>query len=291
MKNKISFSINGEFVTKLAREKLFQEKDIAYAISLLDACTKTDELTDDERMLIILKILNGDAQINGVYPEDSYGVEILNDKQVTSDNTVFQIAKILLEQHKKQVEEYQCLQHKYIQLLDRFAFVAERLGYFEKQKLDNQYQTEGFSEWLFDDVLDESDRSLFAKNNELNSYLARVKLSEKTNGEDYGWLEPDGTFHPVEWAHHAEFAREYMESKYPYEDFAEMYWSEDHKEHLDNNDILIDKLGWILLHNPSQGLPFHHVSEKKNMTKAQKEFLYDFYTERNMYKEAKELFE
>lgn len=47
--------------------------------------------------------------------------------------------------------------------------------------------------------------------------------------------------------------------------------------------------GWVLLHNPSQGIAFATGSLVRDMTKAQKEFLYDYYTERDCKKEANEV--
>lgn len=44
--------------------------------------------------------------------------------------------------------------------------------------------------------------------------------------------------------------------------------------------------GWVLLHNPSQGIAFPTKNPVKEYTKAQKEFLYDYYMERDCKKEA-----
>ena len=51
----------------------------------------------------------------------------------------------------------------------------------------------------------------------------------------------------------------------------------------------VTDLGWVLLHNPSQGIAFATGSLVRDMTKAQKEFLYDYYTERDCKKEANEV--
>lgn len=105
--------------------------------------------------------------------------------------------------------------------------------------------------------------------------------------EDYGWLEPDGTFHGVEWGEHQEWAQNYMNEKFP-------------KEAMDGDidlqtkcnvgligagDWLVER-GWVLLHNPSQGIAFPTKNPVKEYTKAQKVFLYDYYMERDCKKEA-----
>lgn len=50
-------------------------------------------------------------------------------------------------------------------------------------------------------------------------------------------------------------------------------------------DWLVER-GWVLLHNPSRGIAFPTKNPVKEYTKAQKEFLYDYYMERDCKKEA-----
>ena len=40
----VSFRIEGDFMTKLAREKLYHEKDMKHAIDLIMSITETDEI-------------------------------------------------------------------------------------------------------------------------------------------------------------------------------------------------------------------------------------------------------
>lgn len=44
--------------------------------------------------------------------------------------------------------------------------------------------------------------------------------------------------------------------------------------------------GWVLLHNPQQGIAIPTRDITREYTKAQKEFLYDYYMERDCRKEA-----
>ena len=55
-------------------------------------------------------------------------------------------------------------------------------------------------------------------------------------------------------------------------------------------DWLVER-GWVLLHNPSQGIAFPTRNPAKRYTKAQKEFLYDYYMERKCQKEANAVYE
>lgn len=55
-------------------------------------------------------------------------------------------------------------------------------------------------------------------------------------------------------------------------------------------DYLAER-GWVLLHNPSQGIAEPTKDQRRNYTKAQKEFLYDYYMERNKENKANEVWE
>ena len=71
------------------------------------------------------------------------------------------------------------------------------------------------------------------------------------------WLEPDGTFHGVEWGEHQHWADRYVEENFP----------EQYEEILEAGDWLVDR-GWVLLHNPSQGVAFATGNLVRDMTKA-----------------------
>ncbi len=45
----MTFSINGDFITRLAREKCHYEGKMEYAINLLESCLESDEITDNEK--------------------------------------------------------------------------------------------------------------------------------------------------------------------------------------------------------------------------------------------------
>lgn len=48
----------------------------------------------------------------------------------------------------------------------------------------------------------------------------------------------------------------------------------------------LQKKTWVLLHNPQQGIAIPTRDITREYTKAQKEFLYDYYMERDCKKEA-----
>ena len=49
------------------------------------------------------------------------------------------------------------------------------------------------------------------------------------------------------------------------------------------SDYLAKYKNFVLIHSPSQGIPYPTILDGKVLTKSQKEFLYDFYTERNLF--------
>ena len=55
-------------------------------------------------------------------------------------------------------------------------------------------------------------------------------------------------------------------------------------------DWLVER-GWVLLHNPGMGIATPTKNPAREFTKAQKEFLYDYYMERNRENEANAIWE
>ena len=125
----------------------------------------------------------------------------------------------------------------------------------------------------------------------LSSFMERMLDEEEHSTGDYGWLAPDGTFHEVEWGNHQEWAQNYIEENFP-------ELADDSDVDLQQNcnvgligagDWLVER-GWILLHSPSQGIAFPTRNPLKRYTKAQQEFLYDYYMERGKEKEANSVY-
>jgi hypothetical protein len=100
------------------------------------------------------------------------------------------------------------------------------------------------------------------------------KAAQKINSKkditvgDFGWLRPDGKYFETGWGDHERFAIDYVEKNY----------TDDHPIY--SGDFLV-KNGWILLHNPSQGAVSVGFLDISSATKKQKEFLYDYFMERD----------
>mgnify|MGYP002508485444 CR=1 FL=1 len=88
---------------------------------------------------------------------------------------------------------------------------------------------------------------------------------------------------------------EYLQENYPRRDNPDLHIEKDEegkiKRIYNAGDVLVFKLGWVLIDSPGQGLGHHTCNPAKEMTKAQKEFLFDYYTKRNRSKEANALYQ
>lgn len=95
----------------------------------------------------------------------------------------------------------------------------------------------------------------------------------------YGWLSPAGVFHEVPWCHHEEWAGEYVREHYPISEYESLYFDDIDGmiSALTGGDILVYRLGWILMNSPMQGVATHTANPNKKMTKKQREWLWEHY--------------
>ena len=116
------------------------------------------------------------------------------------------------------------------------------------------------------------------------------KSNKEDNEEDeienevensYGWLSPTGKFFAYDWGEHEQGAIDIIEKKYKDED----WWEEERA-----GDFLVSK-NWILIDNPTGYNICVTKNESKRITKAQKEFLFNYFTTLKMHDKAKEYLE
>lgn len=118
---------------------------------------------------------------------------------------------------------------------------------------------------------------------------ARQKLKEFWPDE-YGWLSPSADFFPVPWAHHQEWAQEYIEKHFTDSEQYAYYKTQEGQAARYSGDFLVSR-GWVLLHNPNQGIAHMTQHPTKSLTKAQKEYLYDYFMLRDRPSDANALYE
>lgn len=93
----------------------------------------------------------------------------------------------------------------------------------------------------------------------------------------FGWLSPTGVFTESPFGTHEESAEQICEEK----GFTEEYWNwvkENRGNEINHlmRDFLSEVKGYCLIHNPS-GYTGYIVTNMKNLTKQQKEFLYGYF--------------
>ena len=101
---------------------------------------------------------------------------------------------------------------------------------------------------------------------------------------DYGWLSPTGRFYQVSWGQHDSWAQEHIKELVDWDSLSL-------KERINAagmGDVLMNR-GWVLLHNPSHGPAFPTRKEGRRYTKAQADFLYEYYIERGQQSKADQI--
>lgn len=264
--------VDGEGITAIAREQCFYSYNFKFGMDLLEGSLQTDQLTQNEIKGLAFAILDGRATIKGIYPDGDYHFEYLEEK----DNK-WDIASLIEKLNKKR----EAAEKETEEISQKFCFLAERLSSWEAKSANREYKQE-FGTNLFEDMEEENELPLFG---EIENFLKRMKDTEEHSTEDYGWLDPNGNFYGVEWGDHQKWA-----SKWLCENLSEEYGEHERIVLYKAGDELI-KRGWVLLHNLSQGIAFPTSDPTKTMTKAQKEFLYDYFVERNCMKAANEVWE
>lgn len=269
MSEQLFFRIEGEFLTKLAREKCYIEGDFESAVRLLCTALQNDALSEKEVRHIAVDILDGYAEIRGLSNENDFGVHYLEkkDEKWSLDSCINKTK----EEADRLREELQDLQEKYF-------FICENLRSYDLNRLNDEY-FDCYEEYLFEDLVPEYLKRKPEENQ--NQMLSSVvKRMSQGRDDDYGWLEPDGTFHPVEWGEHEAWAGNWVLKNVP-EDVAVDIW--------ECGDYLA-KQGWALLHNPTMGIAEVTTYGRNELTQKQKDFLFDYYMERACPEKANALF-
>lgn len=300
----IAFSIKGEFITNLALEKTYHDYDIIYAIKLILSCTETDQISVGDRIANALAILDGRKELKGTYPGPDYGLyDIPEDKRNPAHN---------LENLLGRIRDKLSAMEKTLQAQsEKLEYLAEQLTEYRKEQYDSDFEAmyettaDGNRATIFgtnlqhpveygsekedgadEDIAPRKPSPFFDRADDmLKSFMERQR--NPVDEPDYGWLFPDGTFHPVDWGEHQGWAYEWLKEHDP--GFNDGLEEKLHLYLTEAGDYLSEHYGAILLHSPWQGIACTTMAENVRMTKAQKEFLYDYYTKRNQHDKANAL--
>lgn len=268
----VSFNIQGEFVAKLAKEWFFVEnRGYNKVMELLFSCMEGTEQSEKEIRRLAEDVLLGRAALVGNTADNTYHMECYEADEQPEQADAFNVFKKMSSAMKKLKETEKEL-HK---MQEWYSVAMEHVPEYRKNN-----------------VLRETGQPIECQYGRglLDSFMERMLDEEEHTTEDYGWLEPNGTFHEVEWGQHQEWSSSYVKEHF-LEEYEEISMQMKTGTGLiGEGDFLVEK-GWILLHSPSQGMAQPTRNPVKRYTKAQKEFLYDYYTERNHEREANEVYQ
>lgn len=270
----LSFNIQGKFIARLAREWLFCEgKDIEMVMDLLLSCMSGTEMKQEELKRHAEDILLGRADFD----------------ENTADGT-FHMTTYDPSEQPKVPEQFDIFRRLSVEIARRKKAEEERDRYREWYSVAMEY----VPEFAQNEVLEETGQPIKSRygNDMLGSFMERMMDKKEHSTEDYGWLEPDGTFHEVEWGNHQEWAQRYIEENFPEvaEDDGVDMQTKCNVGLIGAGDWLVER-GWVLLHSPSQGIAQPTKNPVKRYTKKQQEFLYDYYMERGKEREANAVYE
>lgn len=188
---RISFDIHGEFITQLAREWFYTgEKSHEKVIEILmDSMTGTD--TPEAQIRRYAEdILLGRAALKGSTAAGTYHLETYEpgeEEQMPQSMNIW-----------KEVERRKKAEKDLRRMIERWDVAMDHISESTQRAIRKELGEETAE-----------DRQQDA----LDSFMARMMDEEEHTTEDYGWLEPDGTFYGVEWGAHQEWAQNYMSER------------------------------------------------------------------------------
>lgn len=275
----MTFSVEGDFITRLAREWMFCEgREFEKVMDLLLSCMGGTEMSEKELRRHAEDVLIGRAEFSGNTANGTFCMTAYDANEQPDIPERFNIFCRYSEEIRK-----------------RKKAEKEKEMYMEWYEVAMEYVPES----LKNEVRRETGQPIESRygSDLLDGFMERMLDEEKHSTEDYGWLAPDGTFYEVEWGNHQEWANNYLKEHLSEEEqkaaLIEINVSGMTKSGTDimgAADYLVRR-GWVLLHNPSQGIAVPTRNPLKRYTKAQQEFLYDYYMERGKEKEANAVYE
>lgn len=258
---RLSFDVHGEFITQLAREWFYTgEKSYEKVIELLMNSMSGTDTPEGQIRRYAEDILLGRAALRGSTRADTYHLETYEPGEEELMPKSMNIWK--------EVEKRKETEKKLSKMVERWDIVMECVPEGIKREI-----RKALGEETAEDRQQEA----------LSSYVKRMTDETEHKTADYGWLEPDGTFHNVKWGDHEGWANNYLQKNLSVEEYRHVIFGG--KDVMSAGDYLTTK-GWVLLHNPSMGIAFPTRDSTKRYTKPQKDFLYDYYIERDCRDEA-----
>lgn len=274
MVRKVSFGITGEYITQIVREQFFiNGMEYGKAMEILMSCMGGTDMEEAKLKRYAEDVLLGRAEFKGRTEDSTFHMTAYDAGEEPEMTASFRI----FEQYSRMKKKLAETEKELGKIREWYAVAMEHVPSYE-----------------VDDVLRETGQPIESSfgSSLLDSFMERMMDEEEHTTGDYGWLATDGDFHEVEWGKHQEWAEKYIRENMTEEEWltAGVHMPGQIKTSSFNTfgDYLVER-GWVLMHNPSQGMAFPTKNQQKPYTKAQKEFLYDYYMERGKKAEANEI--
>lgn len=176
-KKTLTFGITGEFITQITREWFYSgEKSIEKVMEILKDCMTGTDAPESKIRRYAEDILLGRAALKGSTADGTYHLERYEPGEEKSLPRSMNIWKI--PQLRREAEE------KLKEMNEQFCVAMEHLPESEQRAVRREL---GMETW--------EDR----EQQQIDEFLKRMMDVKEHTTTDYGWLEPDGTFHGVEW--------------------------------------------------------------------------------------------
>lgn len=267
----LSFGITGEYITQIVREQFFIN-GMGYdkAMEILTGCMGGTDMEEAQLKRCAEDVLLGRAEFKGSTSDSTFSMTVYDAGEEPEMKASFRI----FEQYSRMKQRLAETEKELNKVREWYAVAMEHVPSYE-----------------VNDVLRETEQPIDSSYDSslLDSFMERMMDKEEHTNGDYGWLAPDGNFHEVEWCEHQEWAKKYIRENMTEEEWqmAGVHMPGQIKTSSYNafGDYLVER-GWVLMHNPSKGMAFPTKNPLKSYTKAQKEFLYNYYMERGKETEA-----
>lgn len=138
-----------------------------------------------------------------------------------------------------------------------------------------QIHERSFSVALMNKFIQDIDKGILPNQDKKSESLHDTDEDDITG--EFGWLSPTGDFRKSPFGYHEESAEWIVEDNHFGSEYDDWY-----EGRLDKGlaclykDFLVEVKGYVLIHNPSNSGGYV-VSHNKKLTKAQREFLYDYF--------------
>ena len=176
-KRTLSFGITGEFITQITREWFYSgEKSIGKIMEILaDSITGTDT-SEAQIRRYAEDILMGRAALKGNTADGTYHLETYGageEEELPGNMNIWKIpwSKKILKSELDRMTE-------------RFNVAMEHLSESEQRAVRKK---------LGEETNEDREQA------RLDSFITRMMDEKEHTTGDFGWLEPNGTFHEVEW--------------------------------------------------------------------------------------------